>query len=86
MRTTYQSKNYSPDKVTKRYIRKVSWMEREYIPITTDEEYRWCEVGQDTRYDIRQGYASADEVPDSIKTELVSPSRVGTLGYVEWPL
>ena len=74
MKITYQSKNYSPDKVTKRYVRRS----------TASGEYDWCEVGEDRRFDVRQGTIEPDELPEDIRAaadELFKTSSA----YVDWP-
>lgn len=53
---TYKSRDYSPDKVKSRYVRRSR---------RTDHlQYDYCEVGIDRRYDILQGQLDLADVPD----------------------
>lgn len=70
---THASKKYSPDKVRKRYVR---W---------NGLSYAWCEVGEDPRYDLRQGWCSKEELPPEIM-EAANANRGQAFSYVEWPL
>jgi capsid portal protein len=73
MKVTYQSDKYSPDKVLKRYVQRIG------------DEYRFCEVGQNRRYDIRQGIVDETELPETVKT--AADARSGYFpSHVEWPL
>ena len=74
MKVTYQSDCYHPNAVTKRYVR--------YSP---DGVFSFCEVGQDRRYDIRQGTVDAAELPESVVAAAIENEKVSML-YVEWPL
>lgn len=75
MQVTYQSKNYSPDQVVKRYVRKASGA----------DNYNWCEVGKDRRYDLRQGTVEADELTDDIRA-LADEQYKTSCHYINWPL
>ncbi len=74
MKVTYQSKAYAPEHVTKRYVRRSS----------AAGGYDWCEVGQDRRYDIRQGTVEADELADAIRTAADEHHKV-SMSYIDWP-
>lgn len=74
MKVTYQSKAYAPEAVTKRYVRRSS----------AAGGYDWCEVGQDRRYDIRQGTVEADELSDAIRTAADEHYKV-SMSYIDWP-
>lgn len=70
---TYTATNYKPEEVSKRYVR------------FDGEVFRFCEVGNDRRFDIRQGIVSRDELPDAIATA-ASERRGFSPSYVEWPI
>jgi hypothetical protein len=73
MKTTYQSADYDPAKVTARYVR-----------FTTDKKFFFCEVGLDTRTDIRQGTVDESELPEYIAK--YARERCGIYpSYVRWP-
>lgn len=70
---TSTAKNYSPDKVLKRYVR------------TDGARYFWCEVGEDRMYDLRQGRCMASDLPLAVIE--AAEKRCGySPSYVEWPL
>lgn len=73
MIATYTSKNYSPEKV---------WVR--YVMCSVDGTYRFCEVGSDRRYDLRQGIVDPAELPAHIRRS--ADERRGTWpAYVVWP-
>ncbi len=72
---TFQSKNYSPELVTARYVRR--------SPV--DETYSFCEVGQDRRWDLRQGKVDGSDLPDDIRSQ-ADAQRDQAFGYVQWPM
>ncbi len=75
MRTTYQAKDYDPAKVLKRYVR---------LDGVTGY-FCFCEVGEDKRYDLRQGIVDSDELPEDVYN--AAYERAGIFpSYVEWPL
>ena len=74
MKITYQSKNYAPEEVTKRYVRRSS----------AAGGYDFCEVGEDRRYDVRQGTVEPDELPDSVRNA-ADELRKTSCAYVDWP-
>ena len=53
MIVTYQVAGYAPELVRARYVRRDP----------DSELYRFCEKGDDDRFDIRQGAVSAAELP-----------------------
>jgi hypothetical protein len=73
MLVTFQARGYRSADVTARYVR------------NSGGEYLFCEVGQDRRYDIRQGTVSGRELPDDVRK--AADARRGLWpSYVEWPL
>lgn len=70
---TSTAKNYSPDKILKRYVR------------TDGGRYFWCEVGEDRMYDLRQGRCEPSDLPISV-IEAAEARRGHFPSYVEWPL
>lgn len=74
MQAVYTSKDYSPEKVTARYVR-----------TDFDGNFWFCEVAGDERYDIRQGTVDIGELPDYVAKAAIE--RAGFYpSYVEWPL
>lgn len=69
MKVTIQSDKYRPELVRKRYVR-----------VDYQGGYKWCEVGDDRRYDLRQGTAEPHEVPIEIREAAYERRNV------EWPL
>ena len=70
----YQAKNYTPDQVLKRYVR-----------VDPSGGIHWCEVGKDRRYDVRQGSAGIEDVPEGIFA--AAKAKCGSWpSYVEWPI
>lgn len=70
-----QVRNYSPNMVVMRYVRKEMF----------GRGYVWCEVGIDRSCDLRQGTAEAHEIPEDVRAK--ADASVTVLpGYVEWPL
>lgn len=74
MKVKYQSKAYTPEAVLKRYVRK-----------TPGGGYDWCEVGEDWRYDLRQGTVEPSELTDEIRTACDEHYKT-SLSYIDWPL
>lgn len=74
MKVTYQSNNYSPDRVTARYVRRSS----------ASGGYDWCEVGEDRRYDVRQGTVEASELADDVRSAADENYKV-SMNYISWP-
>lgn len=71
MHATYTSPRYSPDKVLKRYVKRVGAL------------YHFCEVGADRRYDLRQGIVDAAELPTDVRAK--ADARAGHWpAYVDW--
>ena len=75
MLITYTCTKYSPDDVRKRYV---------YCSSVKDQRFRFFEVGEDRRYDLRQGNVTADELPDDVRRASEGQSGMAQ-GYVEWP-
>lgn len=70
---THSDRRYAPDKVRRRYVR---WGWKRYF---------WCEVGDDRRYDLRQGSCDAADLTEDI-LEAVEARRGHAFAFVEWPL
>lgn len=75
MRITYQSQNYAADKIRKRYVRRT----------TAAGGYDFCEVGDDRRYDLRQGTVEPHELPDNVR-QAADELYKTSCHYVDWPL
>jgi hypothetical protein len=74
MKITYQSKNYTAEAILKRYVRKIN----------AEGGYDFCEVGEDRRFDLRQGTVDADELPDSIRAAADEHYKTSR-SYIDWP-
>lgn len=75
MKVTYQSMNYRPEAVLRRYVMCNCW----------DGKFQFCEVGENRRYDLRQGIVEAGELPEAVR--LAALERKGYIpGYVDWPM
>jgi hypothetical protein len=70
----YVGRDYDPSMVRKRYVAKG----------IGGGPYRWCEVGDDRRFDIRQGVCDADDLPEDIRQQC--DNYTGALYACEWPL
>jgi len=74
--TLWKSRTYRPEQVTARYVR-----------YEGGEHYRFCEVGADQRFDVRQGTCRVDDVPPDVAIKAIGLYNEGvTPSYVEWPL
>lgn len=71
MQATYTSKNYDPKLVQKRYVRYNAY----------DKTFHFCEVGEDRRYDLRQGLVEQHELPEPVAAEALKYNS----SYVDWP-
>lgn len=70
-----QSPRYTPDAVRSRYVRFDA----------LSGEFRFCEVGDDRRYDLRQGIVREDEIPPDVAH--AARERAGFFpSYVDWPM
>ena len=75
MIVTYQSPDYSPDKVLRRYVRYDGGC------------YKFCEVGtrKNRSWDLRQGIVDESELPVDVAKH--ARDRYGAFpSYVAWPL
>lgn len=72
---TFTAADYAPKFVRARYVRRNA---------LGDDEYSWCEVGDDRRYDLRQGGCHADDLPDDIRAA-ADMLRGHAFGFVPWP-
>lgn len=72
---TMQSKNYKPELVINRYVRR--------CPV--GEVYMFCEVGNDSRYDLRQGRVYSIDLPVDVRNA-ADEKRNQAFGYVHWPI
>ena len=75
MEVTFTVKGYQPGAVLARYVR----------ANIKNGDYSWCEVGDDRRYDLRQGLVAADELPDDIRAA-ADALRGAWPGYVDWKM
>lgn len=74
MSVVYRCKSDEP--VTVRYVRYCG-----------AGEYRFCEVGQDRRFDQAQGTCSIDDLPADVAMAAISRHNEGVWpSYVDWPL
>lgn len=73
MKVTYQSRNYSPKQVKKRYVRR-----------SVSGAYEFCEIGQEAKFDVRQGTVEPHEIPDAVRAAADNSSGQ-YFGYVDWP-
>lgn len=69
MEVTFTAKGYQPGAVLARYVR----------ANVKGGDYSWCEVGDDRRYDLRQGLVADDIRVAADKLRGTWP------GYVDWP-
>lgn len=76
MKTIYQSANYAPDQVRQRYVKPSPFTPGEFI---------FCEVGDDRRFDLRQGTVDHSELPEDVRSA-AEAQRGQAFGYVVWPL
>lgn len=74
MKIHWQAKGYKPENVTKRYVR-----------FTVNGLFRFCEIGLDCRYDIRQGVVASYELPEDVRIAAIA-QKGQAFGYVEWPI
>lgn len=75
IQVTCVSPNYSPDKVVTRYVRLNAF----------GTEYQFCEVGEDSRYNIRSGVViDPSIIPEEIKAK-AKELQLQAFGYVVWP-
>lgn len=73
MKVRFQTQGYKAADVRSRYVRASAY-----------GIYFWCEVGDDRRYDIRQGTVEPQELPEAVKA--AADALRGTWpGYVDWP-
>jgi hypothetical protein len=72
METTYQADGYSPDLVRARYVR------------AANGSYRFCEVGDDRRYDLRQGIVEPSELSMAVRRKACALEG-HAYGWVTWP-
>lgn len=76
--TTSTADAYEPGLVRSRYVR---------APLVGGGRYAWCEVGDDRRYDLRQGRCDAFDLPDDVRQAADVQRASGVWPYyVEWPL
>lgn len=76
MKVTSCARGYHPSQVRARYVR-----------AAFDGKYRWCEVGDDRRYDLRQGTVKAEALPADVREAADARRAAGVWPFnVEWPL
>lgn len=74
IRTQWQARDYAPEKVVRRYVR-----------MDPGQRFRFCEVGADARYDLRQGAVDETDLPADVAA--AARLRAGHFpSYVEWPI
>lgn len=71
---TYTAPSYAPEAVRSRYVR----------ADVKGGGYSWCEVGENRRYDLRQGTVEAGSLPEAVR-EAADELRGKFPGYVVWP-
>jgi hypothetical protein len=76
MKVTYQSKNYKPEAVLKRYVKYGPWDGGIFL---------FCEVGGDRRFDLRQGIVDPSELPNGLAAAAIAHANV-SWHYLDWPL
>jgi hypothetical protein len=74
IRATYTARDYEPGKVWTRYVR-----------IDQDGLLQFCEVGQDRRYDLRQGTCDREDVSEDVYRQALARSGFFP-SYVTWPM
>lgn len=76
IKATSTAKHYRPDLVRKRYVR-----------LAYDDKFRWCEVGEDARYDLRQGMCAESDLPPTTAAAARAKRDAGVWPFnVDWPL
>jgi hypothetical protein len=76
---TSAARDYSPDKVRNRYVQAPGAGEV--------NGWRWCEVGDDRRYDLRQGTCPPSDLPAEVMNAALDRRIAGVWPfYVDWPL
>jgi hypothetical protein len=75
MKVIWQSKDYAPEAILKRYVRYGPW---------DGGVFEFCEVGIDRRFDLRQGTVTADELPRDLAEAAIAHYEV-SMSYLEWP-
>ena len=72
---TYTAPIYAPEKVTRRYVRRCC----------VSCGYRWCEIGANLVYDLRQGSCEAEDLPEDVRAQ--ADALQGAFpSYVKWPI
>lgn len=77
MIVTYQSPKYAPQLVRARYVRACLHGEA--------SQWRWCEVGENPAFDLRQGSAETSEIPQDVRQK-AEKQRGRAWSYVDWPI
>lgn len=63
------------------------WVCSRYVKYDGAGIYRWCEVGEDRRFDLRQGTCAADDLPPDVAMAASARRNKGVWPfYVDWPL
>lgn len=75
MKITYQAESYKPELIKNRYVRKSA----------IDNIYYFCEVGEDRRFDLRQGIVEAHELPKDVKAA-ADEASYSYPSYVKWEI
>lgn len=63
------------------------WVCSRYVKYDGFGVYRWCEVGEDRRFDLRQGTCAVDDLPLDVAAAAIERRHKGVWPfYVDWPL
>lgn len=63
------------------------WVCNRYAKYETDGTFRWCEVGEDRRFDLRQGTCTVDDLPPDVAAAAIARRNNGVWPfYVDWPV
>ncbi len=75
----HSAPGYAPELVRKRYVRAPGRGEV--------DGWRWCEVGDNRRYDLRVGTCRPSDLPGHVMDAALDRRIAGVWPfYVEWPL
>lgn len=74
MEVKYTAKTYEPGRVLGRYVRRNA----------VGDGYSWCETDRKSRHDLRQGTATAIDLPEDVR-RAADEQRKQYFGYVDWP-
>lgn len=76
IKATSTARGFHPSQVRSRYVR-----------LAFDNRWRWCEVGDDRRYDLRQGTCHETDLPADVAAAARERREGGVWPFnVDWPL